>query len=705
MTNVDYKIIAKSLTIRLRKVMPKLVNEDQNGYIKGRSAAIVIRTLDDILKYTEDHKLPGILLSIDYSKAFDTISKEFMLSCFKMFNFGEYFSKWISVINNGMLSCINYCGWLSDWFPIECGIRQGCPLSPMCFVLACEILSCKIRQSQKIKGISVQTRSNKNDIRLQQYADDSTLILSDEASVTESLHLIEIFSKISGLRLNKGKTEAIWLGCWKHKQKQIGGIKWKVYPENTIKILGVHLKPDCMLHENSKNWETKFNKCEKIMKSWCSRNLTLIGRITLAKSLLCSQFNYLLQATILPDLILNRISTMLFKFVWSKNAVYKEHDLKCVTERVKRDILIQTYENKGLQMIDVKMIQIAYAFKWVSLLSNNGNGSWRLIPNHYFGQLSKGLTAFKFNTQFQNLRGMQQTFPYFYKNLLQLWLNVRFKYDTKVSANINQIIWNNDNFKYKGNVLFNRRWIKNDIIFWSDIVDDNGHPNYQKVADCVGDCELTKFEFNSIQNTNLRNKIPSTAQNEDLYILDQNINSVTSKKIRQSLVSKIITGTSYWASHFGPQADSKAVWSLIPSITSETRLIELQWKILHGIYPTNAYLHKIGISVTNKCLKCNEIEYLQHFFYTCKELRKFWETVSKTFIKYVGKQIHLNEETVLLGLHKENNIYNITVKESAVINHILVIAKLCISKFKHGEHTNILILLESEMSWRLKDRM
>ena len=91
---------------------------------------------------------------------------------------------------------------MSDCFKIERGVRQGCPLSPYLFVLSVEVLANAIRRDPSIKGISI----SQNEIKLSQYADDTTLILDGSQDTLEaSLDVIEKFSKISGLRLNNKK--------------------------------------------------------------------------------------------------------------------------------------------------------------------------------------------------------------------------------------------------------------------------------------------------------------------------------------------------------------------------------------------------------------------------------------------------------------------------------------------------------------------
>jgi len=71
-----------------------------------------------------------------------------------------------TVINNGLIT---------NWFRPSKGVRQGCPLSPYLFILVAEILSNKICQDFDVKGIEVF----ENEIKLSQFADDTTLFNAD----------------------------------------------------------------------------------------------------------------------------------------------------------------------------------------------------------------------------------------------------------------------------------------------------------------------------------------------------------------------------------------------------------------------------------------------------------------------------------------------------------------------------------------------
>ena len=96
--NVDYKILAKVLATRLQKVISQLVSPDQTGYIKGRYIGDNVRTMLDILELTNHQADPGIMVIIDFEKAFDTISWSFLYKTLDYFNFGPVFKKYIQLL-------------------------------------------------------------------------------------------------------------------------------------------------------------------------------------------------------------------------------------------------------------------------------------------------------------------------------------------------------------------------------------------------------------------------------------------------------------------------------------------------------------------------------------------------------------------------------------------------------------------------------
>ena len=108
--NVDYKIIARALAQRLQKVISKVVSADQNGYIKNRFIGFSIRQIQDIIDYAEECNLEGVILFLDYQKAFDSIEWNFIYMALEKFGFGNAFINFVKmlyknannrIINNG----------------------------------------------------------------------------------------------------------------------------------------------------------------------------------------------------------------------------------------------------------------------------------------------------------------------------------------------------------------------------------------------------------------------------------------------------------------------------------------------------------------------------------------------------------------------------------------------------------------------------
>ena len=153
--NVIYKLASSVIASRLKNVLHKLIHEDQKGFISGRFIGENIRLIYDILFETKQQEIPGLLLSIDFQQAFDSVSWKFITKTLDYFNFGPSFKKWINIFQNGSESCILQNGHMSDYFCLQRGCRQGDPISPYIFILCAEVLSHMIRKDTNINGIVI----------------------------------------------------------------------------------------------------------------------------------------------------------------------------------------------------------------------------------------------------------------------------------------------------------------------------------------------------------------------------------------------------------------------------------------------------------------------------------------------------------------------------------------------------------------------
>ena len=137
--NVIYKLASSVIANRIKTQLSSLIHEDQKGFTAGRYIGENIRLIYDILFETKKQDIPGMILSVDFEKAFDTVSWKFIEKVLDYFNFGPSIISWIKLFQNGSESCIIQNGFMSDFLRLKRGCRQGDPISPYIFILCAEI--------------------------------------------------------------------------------------------------------------------------------------------------------------------------------------------------------------------------------------------------------------------------------------------------------------------------------------------------------------------------------------------------------------------------------------------------------------------------------------------------------------------------------------------------------------------------------------
>ena len=130
-----------------------MVANDQSCGVPGCYIGENVAFLRDAVQFATTFDSPVAILSLDQEKAFDRVDWGFMSATrFKM-GFGVSFLDWVKLLYTGVQSAVNVNGYLSSFFSLSHGVRQGCPVSPLLYVLVAEVLAVNIRANPVSKAL------------------------------------------------------------------------------------------------------------------------------------------------------------------------------------------------------------------------------------------------------------------------------------------------------------------------------------------------------------------------------------------------------------------------------------------------------------------------------------------------------------------------------------------------------------------------
>ena len=633
--NCDYKISTKAIAVRVKTVLPSIINPDQTGFLKGRFIGENIRLIDGVIDSTEFKGIPGLLLFVDFEKAFNTLEWSFIVKTLHYYNFGPSFISWVKTFYSNASSTIQNNGWSSKFFPLSRGVRQGCPLSPYLVILCAEVLGSAIRKEQSIRGINVLGV----ECKISQYADDTTLILDgSKSSLQKALNLLDIFANISGLHVNYEKTEALWIGEL-HKSTEI------LFPQRKIKwarrkALGIWFST-CKGETVKLNYDERKEKLDKLIENWQFRRLTLLGKITVIKSLLASQLVYILTPLPTQQKALEEINRALYTFLWDGRG-----------DKIKRTEMIDDYEKGGLKMLDIQIFNRALKSIWIQkYLDDNNTGKWKLIFDFYLSkQGGKHLFSGNLRTKdVQNL-GLGNEFL---NEILCIWAEINFQ-ETLCDFQ-NSPLWHNSLIRVANQSFFFEKWSNKSINCIKNLLDDNSKFLTLQAFSCKYKIKVNfldyygllsairKFESRSClgehnhQNNPLRKLLKSPKISKKVYkiLIDRKASTPFKSQDKWKLACGEINKDIKW---------NKAY--IFPfQCTNDTNLQSFQFKLLHRRTATNDFLNKIGVSLSAMCTFCNEyVETLEHVFWEYKFSQSFWKNVTEWLTKNLNNyQIYTSQ--------------------------------------------------------------
>ena len=366
--NTELKILARVLANRLQRVISDLIGPEQTFAVKGRSIQDNLHLIREVLEGIGDDS-EAALISLDQSKAFDRVDHRFLASVLETAGFKPEFRRWISMMYHNPQAVVQVNGRRSRVFAIERSVRQGCPLSPLLYVLALEPLLRRLRDegtSPSLRGIPLVSSLA---ARVSAFADDITVFVSRRLDIKAVKKAVSEYERIAGAKVNFDKSEGLRLGAWRGSDTLPGPFRWSDGP---VRILRVWFGPDLQLERNWSEVQAKVNAQVGI---WLSRRLSLKGRAEACAVYVFPLILYRLAVLPLPKARRLALQQSLSRLLWGG-----------ARPMVRRQVCIQRTRNGGLGMPDLESHWLAERLAYLGRVLT-GTAVWRLKASRTFPRL------------------------------------------------------------------------------------------------------------------------------------------------------------------------------------------------------------------------------------------------------------------------------------------------------------------------------
>jgi hypothetical protein len=296
----DYKILARAMVQRIVRPLDTVVDLTQTGFLPGRWIGDNTMFHIEEVDYLHRVQSPGCIVFLDFEKAYDRVDRGWLYKCMTAFGFGPRAVAGVRLLLQGTCARVLYNGHHSRTFPVNRGLAQGSPLSPLLYVLIAQPLASRLRKLQQasmIRGITMP--DGQCAPMCHQHADDTaihTRSVQDAALAIE--HAVVPFCQASSQRLNRSKSNGLTLGS----HPDIVGLDPHTgavfLPHGQfVRHLGVLLGRD-MLAANEELWKRRLAALKRSAAIWSKYNLSHLGRVHIAKTVLAAQVYY--HATVSP---------------------------------------------------------------------------------------------------------------------------------------------------------------------------------------------------------------------------------------------------------------------------------------------------------------------------------------------------------------------------------------------------------------------
>jgi exonuclease III len=315
--NIGYKLITKIIANRLKSILPKIIPENQGGFVKGRHIQDNIILVQEAIHSSCQRKEKGMIVKLDLANAFDRVRHSFLFAVMSKLGFHSQIINWIKACISSPWIAPLVNGRSAPFFQASRGLRQGCPLSPLLYAIQASVLSFQLDnclQQKSLVGIKIAPRVR--NLNHAQFADD-TLLLSPATLRSASNFKRELveYKMASGSEISHRKSKIYGWNCTPREMLDIsrilemeGTTAW-----DSINYLGI---PLVKAPPRNSLWLPMIDKLKRKIQSWGASWLNKAGKLVLINSVLTAMPIYQASSLLAPKGILFQIDKLLRRFLW-----------------------------------------------------------------------------------------------------------------------------------------------------------------------------------------------------------------------------------------------------------------------------------------------------------------------------------------------------------------------------------------------------
>ena len=371
--NSDYKLLTRILENRIKMVLNYLINEAQSGFVPGRhiDAAIdsMIVGMEIINNQDEEY---GVLL-VDFAKAFDTVEREAIYIILEQLNFPTRIINLIKSIGSDTTTSFNVNGHISKKVNVARGIRQGCPLAPLLFIIVMDFFYRMCRSENEDVGFQIQTEGTSNRLWAVGFADDLSLFFQNQKQLEIYVKHLKCFSKLTGLNLQEQKSLIISPNCQKYKK--LHGIPLK--REGTIiRFLGIAIKEKL---NTTEAWQWYLPKIITRTHMMAQKTTSIKQRIVAFQVIVHAMMRFYAAIHFPPKNVIYQLEQLQKNYIWNNFA----STLPKTKARINPLLMHSAKRDGGMGCPDISKVLQKLAMKRIY--------RWSAQPNNFQGGMIRWL--------------------------------------------------------------------------------------------------------------------------------------------------------------------------------------------------------------------------------------------------------------------------------------------------------------------------